>query len=277
MDFALLLFLLLCVTGVLWAFDRFLWEKKRQQAIADNIKSGLSREEAVKRNKQPLIIEYARAFFPVILIVFLLRSFLVEPFKIPSGSMYPSLYVGDYILVNKFAYGVRLPIIHVKMIDVASPRRGEVAVFRYPADPSVNYIKRVVGLPGDRVLYKDKQLYINGEPMAQSDEQPYVLHQGHGVVERFIQRHETLGDVQHPIIVTDRPEVGPREFIVKTGHYFVMGDNRDNSNDSRSWGLVPEDNLVGRAFFIWFSVNEYDNGGWFWQRIVWKRIGTTIQ
>lgn len=276
MDFALILFLLLCVTGLLWAMDRFYMEKRRHAAVARDMDAGLTREQALKKNKQTLIVEYARAFFPVILIVFLLRSFLVEPFKIPSGSMYPSLYIGDYILVNKYAYGIRLPIIHYKLVDIDSPRRGEVAVFRYPVNESDNYIKRIVGLPGDRIMYKNKQIYVNGDPMPLESATPYELRHGEGVVEKFTRRMETLGDIRHAMITTDRPDPEPYEIVVQPGHYFVMGDNRDNSNDSRNWGLVPEANLVGRAFFIWFSLNEAD-GQWFWRRIVWERIGTTIE
>ncbi len=264
MDFSLVLFLLVCATGLIWALDHLIWAPRRRRAA--------------QAAKEPLYVEYARAFFPVILIVFLLRSFLVEPFRIPSGSMLPSLYIGDFILVNKFAYGIRLPVVNRKIIDIANPRRGDVVVFRFPHDPSINYIKRVIGVPGDRVVYKGKVLYINGQPMEQSNERPYnaaAFGELYGEVWRAT---ESLNGIRHDILKMDRPDPEGAERVVPAGHYFVMGDNRDQSNDSRFWGFVPDENLVGRAFLIWFSWDLADRGDkWFWQRILWERIGSTIQ
>lgn len=263
MDFSLILFLLVCATGLIWGLDHLIWAPRRRHGTP--------------AAKEPVYVEYARAFFPVILIVFLLRSFLVEPFRIPSGSMLPSLYIGDFILVNKFSYGIRLPVINRKVIDVASPKRGDVVVFRFPHDTSINYIKRVVGVPGDRVVYKGKVLYINGQVMPQSDERPYrssTLGELYGDV---VRASEELNGVKHDILKMDRPDPDGIDRIVPPGHYFVMGDNRDQSNDSRFWGFVPDENLVGRAFLIWFSWDLADRSDkWFWQRILWERIGNTI-
>jgi signal peptidase I len=245
-SFAAFLLLLLVVTGVVWAIE-VLWLAKRRAQDA----------------KQPWWIEYSASFFPVILIVFLLRSFLVEPFKIHSGSMIPTLLVGDFILVNKFTYGIRLPVANVKLLDLNFPQRGDVMVFRFPDDPSLDYIKRVVGLPGDRIEYRDKRLSVNGVevPLRRLDEK--------------------LGTAEHEILVEeDAPSYIPagRAFphsgnctynmqgvacTVPAGHYFMMGDNRDNSSDSRVWGFVPDANIVGKAFFIWLNLNELGRFGTF--------------
>jgi signal peptidase I len=257
-DFALVMLILLVLTGAIWGLDRLLWAPRRGGA----------------GGKEPIAVEYARAFFPVILIVFLLRSFLVEPFRIPSGSMLPSLLIGDFILVNKFTYGIRLPVANVKVMDVAQPKRGDVMVFRFPGDPSVNYIKRVIGLPGDHIEYRNKKLFVNGKPEDQTDPRPVRLYgEGDGEVSRVT---EDLDGVNHDILLTDGPDT-PFDVVVPKGHYFVMGDNRDHSNDSRYWGFVPDKNLVGRAFLIWFSWDEQRPVEWFWQHVVWSRIGTTIQ
>ncbi len=274
MDFSLILFVLVCTTGVIWALDRWLWAGARDRAAQTVIQSGGSEEAVRVAGREPVFVEYARAFFPVILIVFLLRSFIVEPFRIPSGSMLPSLYVGDFILVNKFAYGIRLPVVNQKIVDVNSPKRGEVVVFRFPGDPSINYIKRVVGLPGDRVVYDGKKIYINGKLMEQIGGTPYTRGQGGEILQNATRATEILDAIRHDILLTDRPDYTPPEHVVPAGHYFVMGDNRDHSNDSRYWGYVPEENLVGKAFLIWFS---WDAGHpWFWQNVVFERIGTTI-
>jgi signal peptidase I len=260
MNFALILFLLLLATGGLWAADRYVFRKRRS---ADA--------------REPLWVEYGASFFPVILIVFVLRSFLVEPFQIPSGSMMPTLVVGDFILVNKYTYGIRLPIINKKLIEINSPQRGDVVVFRYPMDTSVDYIKRVVGLPGDTVAYQNKRLTINGQPMPMQRTDNYLDK------EKFYytpQYRETLGSVEHRTLIEDevpayvsqveqfpyrdKCHYNSEGFVceVPAGHYFMMGDNRDNSKDSRVWGFVPDDNLVGRAFFIWLNFRD------------WKRIGS---
>jgi signal peptidase I len=227
---------------------------------------------AVNRARhEPLVVEYARAFFPVILFVFLLRSFLVEPFRIPSGSMMPGLLAGDFILVNKYTYGLRLPVINRMAVNLGAPKRGDVMVFRFPGDPSVNYIKRVVGLPGDRIVYRDKKLFINNEPMPQTPAGDYTYSESgnHMIFARILK--EQIDGVEHDILLGEGPNPGTLEFSVPEGQYFVMGDNRDRSNDSRYWGMVPEANVVGRAFLIWFSW-DMNKGG-----VSWSRIGNTIQ
>jgi len=223
-------------------------------------------------------VEYSVSFFPVILVVFFLRSFLVEPFKIPSSSMVPTLLVGDFILVNKFAYGVRLPVANRKVFDIGNPQRGDVMVFRYPEDPSLDYIKRVVGLPGDRIEYRNKRLTINGKPVPERQVDDYLSRERMQFSRRYV---ETLGGVEHQILLDDDapPYITPlRSFpfagncnynmsglacTVPPGHYFMMGDNRDNSSDSRVWGFVPDENIVGKAFFIWLNLNELGRFGRF--------------
>jgi signal peptidase I len=259
--FALFLVALLAVTGTVWALEGA-WLARRRPPEA----------------KQPWWIEYSVSFFPVILIVFLLRSFLVEPFKIPSGSMIPTLLVGDFILVNKYTYGIRVPVLNTKLVEVGSPKRGDVVVFRYPDDPTLDYIKRVVGLPGDRLEYRDKRLWINGRPVPVRQVEDYLHRERMQFSRRFI---ETLDGVEHEILVEDgAPGFAPgqRAFphadncsynseglacTVPAGHYFMMGDNRDNSSDSRVWGFVPDDNIVGRAFFIWLNLGELGRFGGF--------------
>jgi signal peptidase I len=261
MNFALILFLLLLVTAVLWFADHYVFRKKRAPDA-----------------KEPLWVEYGASFFPVILVVFVLRSFLVEPFKIPSGSMIPTLLVGDFIAVNKYTYGIRLPVINKKIIDMNSPQRGDVVVFRYPVDPSLDYIKRVVGLPGDKIEYRNKQLSINGKSLDLKRGDDYLDKDRLIVTPRF---RETLGSVEHDILVEseappfvsqtyqfphrDKCHYNSEGFAceVPAGHYFMMGDNRDNSQDSRVWGFVPDENLVGKAFFIWFNFSDLKRIGSF--------------
>lgn len=218
-------------------------------------------------------VDYGRALFPVIIIVFALRSFLAEPFRIPSGSMLPTLHLGDFILVNKAAYGIRLPIIYKKVISTGEPDRGDVMVFRYPENPEINFIKRVVGLPGDTVDVQGKKLTINGKPIKQilQDENHQAQDSGQGYPSlRYL---EELGDISHDILIR-RGSRGGRSFngTIPQGQYFVLGDNRDNSRDSRYWGFVPEENLVGRAFFIWFAWDIAGGSG-----VDWPRIGTQIE
>lgn len=254
MNFALILFLFVVFTGILWSINHF-WARKKRPADA----------------KDPWWVEYGGSFFPVILAVFVLRSFLVEPFKIPSGSMIPTLLVGDFILVNKFTYGIRLPVINKKIVELNSPKRGDVVVFRYPPDPSLDYIKRVVGLPGDRVEYHNKKLTINGQEVMHESTGDYLDPARLYYTPRF---KETLGEVQHAVLIDPEAPGHVRPIVnfpdldqchynedglnckVPNGHYFVMGDNRDNSQDSRFWGFVPDNNLVGKAFFIWFNFND---------------------
>lgn len=261
MDFALVLFLALVATGVGVAWDRFVRLPRLRREGVD--------AAAVKA---PWLIEYARAFFPVILIVFLLRSFLVEPFRIPSGSMLPSLHVGDFILVNKFRYGIRLPVVNVKLAGISAPGRGDVLVFRFPHDKSVNFIKRVVGVPGDRVEYRNKQLFINGAPAVQSADGEFDYRESDQRRIHAARLREKLDGVEHDILVDGGRRSTSMEFTVPAGQYFVMGDNRDHSNDSRYWGFVPEANIVGKAFFIWFSWDAANGGG-----VAWKRIGMSVR
>jgi signal peptidase I len=272
-DFPTLLVAATFFTGLAWAFDALVWAPRRSRNARQLELQGISPQsrEVAAALKEPTWIEYCKSFFPVILAVLLLRSFLVEPFRIPSGSMMPTLLVGDFILVNKYAYGIRLPVLNSKIIDIGEPQRGDVVVFRYPKDPSVDYIKRVVGLPGDRIGYYNKMLYINGKPVAQVPAGVYVG-TGSGVsMSGAGKRLEQLGDVQHQILVMPRTPGMEGEYVVPEKQYFVMGDNRDNSNDSRYWGTVPEQNLVGKAFRIWMNWDSA-NGG-----VDWERIGRKIQ
>lgn len=277
LDFPAIMVLAVLFTGVIWALDVWVWAPKRREQ-ADSIggyESGLNQEQLEgaqdKALKEPVLVEYSRSLFPVILIVLILRSFLIEPFRIPSGSMMPTLLDGDFILVNKFTYGIRLPVINQKVFEIGEPHRGDVAVFRYPKDPAVDYIKRIIGLPGDHIIYKDKKLYINGKYMEQTDFGLYDA-SGTGLTMAGAEiLEEDLGTVKHNILIDDGRPVLNMEYTVATGEYFVMGDNRDNSNDSRFWGTVPEQNLVGRAFMIWMNWDSTDNG------VTWSRIGQSIE
>jgi signal peptidase I len=266
MDFALILFVLLVTTGAIWLLDRFVLAGKRPAGVAEQ-----------------WWVEYAKSFFPVILVVFFIRSFLVEPFKIPSGSMIPTLQVGDFILVNKFTYGIRLPIVNQKLVQINDPQRGDVMVFHYPEDPSKDYIKRVVGLPGDTVEYRNKRLRINGVEQAQQQDGDYnYVETGLNFVHTE-RRIETLGERKHAVLVNPElptlhldsvAEFAGRENCsydddmvrckVPDGHYFMLGDNRDNSRDSRYWGFVPDSQIVGKAFFIWMNFSDL------------KRVGLSI-
>ncbi|HEC18095.1 MAG TPA: signal peptidase I [Gammaproteobacteria bacterium] len=263
------------ITGIIWALDAF-WLAPKRRLAAEGLatQGGDERKLAdAKENllKEPIIVEYARSLFPVILVVLVLRSFLVEPFRIPSGSMMPTLLVGDFILVNKFSYGVRLPVVNTKILDTGEPERGDVVVFRFPKDPSVDYIKRMIGLPGDKVSYYNKQLFINGVPIEQEELGTYIG-TGSGVAMSGAKvRLEHLMGVDHKILIDENRGTLEGEFTVPEGHYFVMGDNRDNSNDSRYWGFVPEENLVGKAFMIWMNWDSKADG------IAWNRIGDSIQ
>ncbi len=219
-----------------------------------------------------IFVDYGRSLFPVILIVFVLRSFIVEPFRIPSGSMLPTLHLGDFILVNKAAYGLRLPIVYKKVIPIGSPDRGDVMVFRFPENTKINFIKRVVGLPGDHIRVVGRILYINGQKIEQ--ELVDGNHQTNDRNEYVSNRYEeSLDNANHSILLR-RGGRGSKGFdgVVPKGHYFVLGDNRDNSRDSRYWGFVPEENLVGRAFFIWFAWDVVNGGG-----VDWSRIGGSIK
>ncbi|MDP3979328.1 MAG: signal peptidase I [Pseudomonas sp.] len=263
LNFPLLLVIAVAVCGALALFDLLFLAPRRRTAIANYQGQVNQPDEAVveRLNKEPLLVEYGKSFFPVLAIVLVLRSFLVEPFQIPSGSMKPTLDVGDFILVNKFAYGIRLPVLDTKIIEVDDPQRGDVMVFRYPSDPNINYIKRVVGLAGDQIRYtSDKRLFVNGQPVAEK-----LLGEEPGSLGSAALYEERLGSVEHLIRKEmNRYRIEPgREWVVPQGYYFMMGDNRDNSNDSRYWndpaiarellGMVPDQNIVGKAFAVWMS------------------------
>jgi signal peptidase I len=270
-NFALILFILLLITGAVTLADKLIFSKKRAAG-----------------EPEPWWIEYPKSFFPVILIVFMLRSFLVEPFKIPSSSMRPTLEVGDFILVNKFTYGIRLPILEKKIIEINQPQHGDVLVFRYPLDPTLDYIKRVIGVPGDEVTYKDKKLIVNGQPALQKPDGTYSYLEGTLAFVTTQRFEETFGDKTHTIAnLPDAPPVSlgrVRSFPgrencvynesgftckVPPGHYFMMGDNRDNSEDGRYWGFVPDNHIRGKAFFVWWNWDDVSS-------LSFKRIGKGI-
>ncbi len=295
-NFALLLFLATVVSGIYWLAERFWFlprrreaaqamqtqAEQRQAALAaqgitqtDNVDLAAARERILA---QPWWLDWTAGLFPVILVVFLLRSFLFEPFKIPSGSMIPTLLVGDLILVNKYTYGVRLPVINTKLTEGTPPARGDVMVFRYPPRPSLDYIKRVIGVPGDEVAYLNKRLTVNGQPVATQALPDFFDKDAMRYSKQF---EETLGPKRHRLLNDDdRPAFipGTEDFPFKdqcrysvegvtckvpAGHYFVMGDNRDNSLDSRYWGFVPDRNIVGKAFFVWMNFGDLKRIGSF--------------
>jgi signal peptidase I len=279
------------VTGIIWFLDIFVFAKQRRAAadaaLADydarvekNLRDGLKTDHSAASRaqieaallRQPTWIEYSGSFFPVIALVFFLRSFLLEPFKIPSTSMVPTLLVGDLIVVNKFTYGIRLPIVNKKIIEVNQPQRGDVMVFKYPKDMSQDYIKRVIGVPGDTVTYENKRLTVNGKAVEYTQLDDYLEDDKLNYHQQFT---ENLTGVQHRILNTDKKvstDLGNVEnfphreactytyekftCIVPPGNYFMMGDNRDNSLDSRYWGFVPDKNIVGKAFFVWMNLGD---------------------
>lgn len=271
-DLATILTFLMLLTGAVWLYD-VLWLAPRRTLAKANLSENANELDRKKAGHIPLMVDLSRSLFPVFLIVLVLRSFLVEPFRIPSGSMMPTLLVGDFILVNKFSYGIRLPVINTKIISIGKPQRGDVMVFRYPSKPSIPFIKRVVGLPGDRISYNEqnKTLYINNEPVPQK---PLGVYQGIGKGSDMTGREsrvEYLPNAEHQIIIdTDNLLQGEstEEFVVPEDEYFVLGDNRDNSRDSRYWGTVGDKHLIGRAFLIWMS---WDGG------VNWDRVGTAIK
>ncbi|WP_295392125.1 signal peptidase I [uncultured Thiodictyon sp.] len=270
-DFPAFLVLASAVTGGIWLVDAVAFAPRRRAAPG-----------GAAAGREPMLVEYARSFFPVILIVLLLRSFVVEPFRIPSNSMMPTLLTGDFILVNKFAYGLRLPVLNTKFLPIGEPRHGDVVVFKYPMDGKTDYIKRVVGVPGDTIFYRDKTIYLNGKPQGQVPIGRYTgVASGAGMTGAW-DAVETLDGVAHRrLVVAGRPDLPPGcdvlaqgPVTVPPGHYFVMGDNRDNSNDSRCWGFVPEGNLVGKAFAIWMHWDGERAG---FPPIAWDRLGNLIQ
>ena len=293
---SLLLFLATVVTGIYWVAERLYFWPRRRKAAAALEESVIARRAELDRKgiakldlevspeargrvlMQPWWLDWTAGLFPVIAIVFVLRSFLFEPFKIPSGSMIPTLMIGDLILVNKFTYGVRLPVINKKIIETGSPERGDVMVFRYPPQPNLDYIKRVVGVPGDEVAYLNKRLTINGQPVETSQLPDFF---DKDEMRYFQQFEEKIGDKPHrllnnanvPAFIQGASNFAYRENCrysvegvsckVPEGHYFVMGDNRDNSLDSRYWGFVPDENIVGKAFFVWMNFGDLQRIGGF--------------
>ncbi len=264
-DFSLILVLATALCGIIWALDA--WWFRRRRESGSSLLNEAPGETAGEVVKEPLLVEYARSFFPVLLIVLVVRSFLFEPFRIPSSSMVPTLLVGDFIFVNKYVYGLRLPVLNQKVWEIDDPERGDVIVFRLPADPSINYIKRLVGLPGDTVIYRNRRLYINGEIVASEPDGKYAGDGQRGA----LLYNEALGDVEHSILLMPGQRSLEGTFVVPAGHYFMMGDNRDNSKDSRyrGVGIIPEANIVGKAVRIWMN--------WSFPKMpLWSRIGNEI-
>ena len=304
-NFALLMLMATVVTGLYWLAERFYFlprreaaaqaletdaERRRQELKTLGIdKNDLDVTEAKQRLlMQPWWLDWTAGLFPVILVVFVLRSFLFEPFKIPSGSMIPTLLVGDLILVNKFHYGVRLPVANTKLTAGQPVQRGDVVVFRYPPKPSLDYIKRVVGVPGDEIAYLNKQLTINGQPVAKTAVPDFFEQDSLRYIKQFeealpvgdkpeamasLRQHRLLNDADRPAFVPGVEDFPFRDQCrytiegvtckVPAGHYFVMGDNRDNSLDSRYWGFVPDANIVGKAFFVWMNFGDLKRIGAF--------------
>lgn len=250
-NFPLILVILVFLSGGIWLLDSVCFSSRRKQAQAvagGSVTTGTTEGKL----SDPVWVEYSRSFFPVLALVLVLRSFLYEPFQIPSGSMLPTLKIGDFILVNKFTYGLRLPVIGTKVLSLNDPQRGDVLVFKFPGDENINYIKRVIGVPGDRIGYVKKQLYINGEPALQT-----LIASLPPAKPELQLLSEQLGEVNHQLFRNYRPAAPGREWLVPEGHYFVMGDNRDNSNDSRYWGFVPDELVVGKAQVVWMHWDKF--------------------
>jgi signal peptidase I len=269
-DFSLMLVIVAALSGIIWAADQVFFARRRKLAAAA---AGTQPEQV----REPIAVEYARSFFPVIILVLVIRSFLFEPFRIPSDSMMPTLFDGDFIFVSKYSYGLRLPVTNTLVFATGTPQRGDVIVFRLPPNPKINYIKRLVGLPGDRIrVDENNQLYVNDKPMPQTPGPIYAgpkqdLWNYMGVPTAFEQL-----DVKRHQIMFANGSVKTGEWVVPSGNYFFMGDNRNNSKDSR-WldepdapGFVPEQNLVGKAVRIWLNLDTRDGP-------LWKRITKKIE
>lgn len=294
-NFSLLLFLLSAITFPYWLAERYRFKPQREAAAAALVKQAAERRERLKEQgieqvdgdvetarqsllRQPWWLDWTAGLFPVILMVFVLRSFLFEPFRIPSGSMIPTLLIGDLILVNKFHYGIRLPVINKKIINNHEVQRGDVMVFRFPLDPRQDYIKRIVGLPGDEVTWRNQRLFLNGKEVPTTLQGPFFEPDRMVFVPLYT---EKLGEVEHRMLVErekgsfypGKPEFRLSENCtyaldgltckVPAGHYYAMGDNRDNSGDSRSWGFVPDENIVGKAVWIWMNFSQPSRFGGF--------------
>lgn len=249
LDFPLILVTAVFITGGIWLLDILWLAPARTKALTT---AGVQDDSVDEEVAEPAFVEYSKSFFPVLFIVLVLRSFLFEPFQIPSGSMLPTLQIGDFILVNKYSYGLRLPVLGTKVVPIADPERGDVMVFKFPDNNKINFIKRVVGLPGDRIRYQNKQIIVNGEPMVQK-----LVAQLPPGNPRYQLLQEQLGEINHRIYKNIGPTPQAREWVVPEGHYFVMGDNRDNSNDSRFWGFVADELVVGKAVLIWMHWDKF--------------------
>jgi signal peptidase I len=279
-DFPAFLVLASVVTGGIWLVDAVMFAPRRRRLAAAAVAAGAASDQAKPVYKEPVLVEYARSFFPVIFAVLILRSFIVEPFRIPSNSMMPTLLTGDFILVNKFSYGLRWPVLNSKFVDIGDPEVGDVVVFKFPQEPTIDYIKRVVAVPGDEIAYQNKTLYRNGEPVAQLQIGRYTGVGSGAEMTGASEALEKLRDVEHRILTRrNAPDLPPGcrmlaygPITVPEGQYFVMGDNRDNSNDSRCWGFVPEENLVGKAFGIWMHWDSRRDGS----PIAWGRLANGI-
>ncbi len=252
---------LILISGLIWLVDSVFLAKKRMAMLA-----------AGQKDKKPLVVDYAKSFFPLLIIVLIFRSFVIQPFKVPTGSLMPTIEPGDFIAVNMYKYGLRLPLTHTKILNVDPLHRGDIALFRWPTNPKINFIKRVIGLPGDHISYINKVLYINGKQATQVKLGNAIDHNClNGPVCTVDKIQENLNGVNHDILIN--PAVPPHNFfdiVVPKGKYFMMGDNRDNSDDSRYWGFVPDQNIIGKAFGIWFSWDSITD------RVRWDRIFTEL-
>ena len=255
LNFAFYMTIVVFLTGTIFLLDWLLLKKRRPP-----------------KTRTSSIVEYSKAFFPVLLIVWIVRSFIIQPYRVPTGSLEPTVMPGDFIAVEQFAYGLRFPVVNKKILPIGEPKRGQIVLFRWPKNQAIIFVKRVIGLPGDHIVYQNKQLYINGKKQKQK-----FLYTTNDIsswgYQRFVYvKEEDLNGVKHKIYV--QPTGGETEnydLVVSQGHYFMMGDNRDNSDDSRQWGFVPEKNLIGRAFGIWFSWDSLN------KCIRWNRIGNWLQ
>lgn len=254
-DFPFYLTLGVAVTGVITLIDKLLWAKARVEA----------------GGKQPKIIEFSRSFFPALLIVWIIRSFIIQPYRVPTGSLEPTVMPGDFIAVKQYSYGLHLPVINIKILNIGEPKRGDIALFYYPEDTRVRFVKRVVGLPGDHIEYKNKILTINGKTMDQEFQGTTLSDEPGQIPTIVVHLKEQLNGIKHDIYV--RPNAGMNQdidVVVPKGHYYMMGDNRDSSLDSRIWGFVPEENLIGQAFGVWMSWNSNQ------KKVRWNRIFTGV-
>lgn len=254
-NFELILFYAVIISGLIVLFDTIFLAKTRKKT---------------NNQKLPILIEYARSFFPILLLVFSVRSFAYEPFRIPSGSLKPTLLIGDFVLVNKFDYGIRLPVIHKKIISISEPKRGDIVVFREPPEESRDLIKRVIGVPGDHISYKNKMLYINGIQIPQQIERYSTDEEDNQGPWMVVEKQENLFGIKHNIYQIPGKEDDDFDVIVPEGKYFMMGDNRDVSADSRSWGFLPEENIIGKATRVWMSYDRPTHP------VRWNRVGGKI-